>query len=192
MTLRGAVAIAVLAIVFLALWWGKERVQRDSFEWGWKFGQVHTDLAAAAFGLVWAALGGFVIWRAVGGVASDRGSSAVPGAAASVLSLAVVGIWAYAHSRDYDLPPWVGRFLWAYAVLQGLALVVAFGGYPFPQPVEVFCLSMIATYVIALTPLIAVGWWRGRKDPARREAAGLRALRFVSSRPSRAPKRRER
>lgn len=173
-----AIVFAVVAVA-LVVGWNRNRLQEGSYELGTKFGLAHPALGAVVVALAWAFIAAVVVWRLVVIFQADHGSSWIAASIATLISFVAVGVWAYAFSRDYDLPPAIGRLLFGFPLLVALAVV---GGFTpsLPLGVQVFCISMVTAFVAAMIPLLVYGWWRGRQEPEMRVVMSNRAMTFLS------------
>jgi hypothetical protein len=168
-----------LVVLFLVLVWNRDRLDGAAFDLGARFGLAHPTVGAFIGLAVWIGIGALLIWRAVPVFKAGDGVSVIAGITGASLSLAAVATWAYAYTRDYDLPPMVGRFLFWFSLLTGVAVAGAFTN-SLPIPLQVFCLTLDLAFVAAMVPLLVLGWWRGRRDPTMRAVMSSRAMTFLS------------
>jgi len=171
--------LLALVVLFLVLVWNRDRLDGAAFDLGARFGLAHPTVGAFIGLVVWIGIGALLIWRAVAVFKADDGASVVAATGGATLSLAAVATWAYAYTRDYALSPVVGRILFWFSLLTGVAVAGAFTN-SLPIPLQVFCLTLDLAFVAAMVPLMVFGWWRGRRDPAMRTAMSSRAMTFLS------------
>jgi hypothetical protein len=179
MQLIGFLIVGALVVLLVVLTWNRERWQEASMKAGMQFGLLHPAIGAVVGGLAWIVIAGVLTWRGFVIFAADHGASLASAAAAALLSLAAVGTWAYAFAREYDVPPVVGRVMFWFSSLTALAAAGAFTN-SLSLAIQVFCISLVGAFVVAMTPLMVVGWWRGRRDQSLRAVMSARAMTLLS------------